>query len=163
MTSNNNITKVADLCDAHDSEVRILAPIFSDFGGNTSFNGIAVTVRCFEDNATLKALTQTAGNGRVLVVDGGASSRRALLGDMLGENMVKNGWSGAIIYGYIRDKAELAQLAIGVKALGAFPRRPEQKAEAIVGQAIEFAGQIINDGDHIYADADGVIILNLDN
>ncbi|SQI41897.1 Putative regulator of ribonuclease activity [Leminorella richardii] len=155
-----DIPKVADLCDAYRSTVKVLSPIFYDFGGKASFSGPAVTVKCFEDNTAVKALSLTEGHGRVLVVDGGGSPRCALLGDNLAMNLLNNGWLGAVIYGYIRDRAELAALPIGIKALGANPLRSAKEAPGVVGNPVEFAGQIIQNGDVIYADEDGIIILN---
>ncbi|WP_159564981.1 ribonuclease E activity regulator RraA [Budvicia diplopodorum] len=161
MNNKNNTLKVADLCDEHREQVRLFAPIFSDFGGKAAFSGQAKTIKCFEDNTSVKALSLTPGHGRILVVDGGGSAGCALLGDNLGANLAKNGWQGAIIYGFIRDKAELALLPIGVKALGSVPLGPVKLKEGIIGQPVEFAGQVINDGDRIFADEDGIIILNL--
>lgn len=161
MNNKNKITKVADLCDVYSAEVRVLAPIFSDFGGQACFNGPAATVKCFEDNTSVKELSLTPGNGRVMIVDGGGSDQCALLGDMLATNLINNGWKGAVIHGYIRDKAELAKLPVGIKALGSMPFRSTKKAPGIIGKPVEFAGQVIHDGDYIYADEDGIIILNL--
>ncbi len=161
MNNNNNLVKVADLCDEYREQIRMLSPIFNDFGGKKTFNGKAATIKCFEDNTSVKALSLTPGNGRILVIDGGGSARCALLGDNLGANLVNNGWQGAIIYGFIRDSAELALLPIGVKALGSVPMGPIKLKEGVLGQPLEFAGQTINDGDHIYADEDGIIILNI--
>ncbi|MBK5145441.1 ribonuclease E activity regulator RraA [Budviciaceae bacterium BWR-B9] len=160
MGNQHNVTKVADLCDACSDRVRVFAPLFTDFGGKTEFHGPVATVKCFEDNSLVKSLSLTPGNGRIMVVDGGGSARCALLGDNLATNLINNGWQGAIIYGYIRDKAELAQMSIGIKALGAIPLRSARKSEGTIGEPVEFAGQVIQEGDYIYADDDGIIILN---
>lgn len=121
-----------DLCDANRSNTsgsfRVLPPVFDDFGGVPKFCGPVVTVRCFEDNGLAKAAVNSSGmiqtpSGRtaaVLVIDGGGSLRRALLGGNLGASAVKNGWAGVVIDGCVRDVAELAELDIGIRALASF-------------------------------------------
>jgi len=152
--------KTTDLCDEHGDHARVLQPIFQDLGGRPDFVGPALTVRCFEDNSRIKELSQQPGEGRVLVVDGGGSDRCALLGDIIAEDLVKNGWAGALIYGQVRDKAVLTGLPLAIKALGVSPRKSVKRNEGQIGEPVTFAGQTIRSGDHLYADADGVIILD---
>ena len=92
-----------DLCDAYPELIQVVEPMFSNFGGRDSFGGEIVTVKCFEDNSLVKEQVEQPGKGKVMVVDGGASMRRALLGDMLAEKAAKNGWEGLVIYGCVRD------------------------------------------------------------
>lgn len=152
--------KTTDLCDEYGARALVLAPLFTDFGGQGDFAGPALTVKCFEDNSVIKELSQQPGNGRVLVVDGGASTRCALFGDVIAEDLVRNGWAGALIYGCVRDKAALRQMPIAIKAVGVSPRKSVKRNEGQVGVPVAFAGQTINDGDYLYADEDGVLILN---
>lgn len=152
--------KTTDLCDEHGDAAKVLEPLFSDFGGHSEMSGPAVTVKCFEDNTRIKALSLEPGEGRILVVDGGGSNRCALLGDMIALDLVKNGWAGALIYGYVRDKAVLRDLPIVIKALGVSPRKSVKRDEGQVGLPLTFAGQTIANGDRLYSDDDGVIILN---
>ena len=64
-----------------------------DYGGVSRFSGRVETVKCFENNPLVRQrLTSEDGTGKVLVVDGGGSTRRALMGDMLGAGAVKMGW-----------------------------------------------------------------------
>ena len=93
---------VCDLCDAHKDQVQVADPVFNDYGGKTAFGGAIETVKCHEDNSLVKELVATPGNGRVLVVDGGGSLRRSLLGDQLASNALQNNWAGLIIFGAIR-------------------------------------------------------------
>jgi len=152
--------KTTDLCDEHGDRVRVLQPIFQDLSGHCDFAGPALTVKCFEDNSRVKELSLQPGEGRVLVVDGGGSDRCALLGDIIAEDLVKNGWAGALVYGYVRDRAVLARLPLAIKALGTSPRKSVKRNEGQVGEGVTFAGQSIRTGDQLYADADGVIILD---
>ena len=69
-----------DLCDQYPDLVQVVEPMFSNFGGREYFSGEIVTVKCFEDNSCVKQLVDTQGQGRVMVVDGGGSMRRACLG-----------------------------------------------------------------------------------
>ena len=146
-----------DLCDAYPL-VRVLTAMFKNFGGRKSFGGQVVTVKCFEDNSRVKELLATEGKGKVLVVDGGGSLRCALLGDMIGESAVKYGWEGVIIYGCVRDVDALAQLDLGVQALAAMPLKSVRKGIGEVGLSLSFGGVIIENGEYIYADNNGVIV-----
>lgn len=147
-----------DLCDAHENVVAVLEPIFVNYGGRDAFGGEVVTVKCFEDNSLVKEQLATAGNGRVLVVDGGGSLRRALLGDMIAESAVKNGWSGVVIYGAIRDVDVIASLDLGVQALGAIPLKTEKRGIGDFNVPVRFAGVDIRPGNFLYADNNGIII-----
>ena len=70
-----------DLCDQYGDAVQVADPVFKHFGANTRFGGEVETIKCFEDNSKVAEMVKTPGNGRVLVVDGGASPRRSLLGE----------------------------------------------------------------------------------
>jgi regulator of ribonuclease activity A len=148
-----------DLFDEHEQIAQTLGSPLRGFGGRTSFSGAAVTVRCFEDNSLVKQLAGTPGVGKVLVVDGGASLRCALMGDMIAKDAVSNGWEGAVIYGAVRDVAELAALPLGIKALGATPRKSVRRGAGEQGVTVTFADVTISPGDRIFVDADGVIVL----
>lgn len=147
-----------DLLDAHPERARPLAPVFRDFGGKTTFRGVAVTVVAPEDNTLVRAALETEGRGRVLVVDGGGSLGCALLGGNLAALAAQNGWAGAIVFGCVRDVRELAAQPIGVKALAAFPRKSDKKGRGARDVAVTFAGQTIAPGDWVYADEDGVVV-----
>jgi len=147
-----------DLSDAHP-DAPVLAPIFRDFGGVTGFHGRVVTLKVYEDNALVRATLETPGAGRVLVVDGGGSLRCALVGGMLAELGRRNNWAGIVVYGCVRDVAELAAEAIGIKALAAHPRKSEKGLHTgHTGRVLEFAGARIAPDDWLYADADGVLV-----
>ena len=152
--------KTTDLCDDFGDKARVLTPLFQDLGARRDFTGEAVTVKCFEDNSRIKEVSAEPGVGKVLVVDGGASDRCALLGDIIAEDLVKNGWAGVLIYGYVRDRAVLEKLPIAIKALGVSPRKSVKRSEGQVGDCVTFGGQTIANGDRLYGDDDGVIILN---
>jgi len=148
----------ADLCDAYEGEVTVLEPMFAHFGGVSQFHGRVQTVKVFEDNVLVKAQLATPGEGRVLVVDGGGSLRCALLGDLLAQMAIDNGWVGVLVFGAIRDSGPISAMPIGVMALGSHPRKSVKKGAGDVGIALTFAGQTIHPGAWLYADDDGVIL-----
>jgi len=152
-----------DLCDAHkndtDGTFRVLPPVFRDFGKIVKFAGPVSTVKCFEDNSLVKAAVESAGQGRVLVVDGGASVRRALLGGNLGAAAAKNGWAGVVLDGAVRDVAELAKCEIGIRALCLMPLPTEKRNEGQRGVPVQVQGVWVRPGDWLYADADGIVVM----
>jgi regulator of ribonuclease activity A len=147
-----------DIADDFPDLVQAVQLQFADYGAISRFAGAAVTVKCFEDNSLVKSLVDTAGEGRVIVVDGGGSLRHALLGDMLAEKAAANGWSGLVINGAVRDVEQIAVTQLGVKALGATPLKTEKLGQGQQDVEIEIGGVNINSGDWIYADNNGVLV-----
>lgn len=147
-----------DLCDDHGDAVKVLELPLRHYGGDQNFHGEVVTIKCFEDNSLVADTVKTPGHGRVLVVDGGASTRRSLLGDNLARAACDNGWAGIVINGYLRDVEEIAPMPIGVMALGSVPRKTEKRGEGQSGLAVEFGNCRIEPGQHLYADLTGVIL-----
>jgi regulator of ribonuclease activity A len=150
--------KTADLCDQFENEVEICDPLFRDFGGRSAFAGRIATIKCFEDNSLVRTLVGEAGDGRVLVIDAGGSTRRAVLGDLLAQKAAQNGWSGVLVYGCIRDSAEIGGMQLGVKALAMHPLKTDKRGEGQRDIAVRFAGVVFRPGDWLYADQDGVIV-----
>jgi len=150
--------KTADLFDQFGDRVQVCDPIFRDFGGQQRFSGPLVTVKCFEDNSLVKVALAEPGQGRVLVVDAGGSLRCAMLGDLLAANAVENGWSGVVLFGCVRDAAEIRRMALGVKALATNPRKSEKRGEGQRGIPVAFAGVCFRPGDQIYCDEDGILV-----
>ncbi len=153
-----------DLCDAHrndaSGEFRVLPPVFRAFGGKSRFAGAVVTLRCFEDNARVKAALDLPGEGRVLVVDGGASLRYALVGGNIGAAAARNGWAGVLVNGCVRDVAELAALPIGILALASMPMPPAKRGEGAQDVPVMVQGHWVRPGDWLVADEDGVVVLS---
>lgn len=148
-----------DLCDEHPEKVSVVRGLqWRSFGGRAAFGGEIVTVKCFEDNSRVKGqLTGVDGTGKVLVVDGGGSLRNALIGDMIAEKAVSNGWEGVILHGACRDVDELAKLDFGVMALGCVPIKSVRRDEGQLNIDIEFGGVVFTPGHYVYADNNGVI------
>lgn len=147
-----------DLCDAHPQQVQVCELAFNAYGQLKQFAGQIETVKCFEDNSLVKELLARDGAGKVLVVDGGGSMRRALLGDQVAADAVKNQWAGLVIYGCVRDVDEIDGLPLGVKALGSVPVKTEKRGVGQVNIPLRFGGVLFTPGDFLYADRNGVII-----
>ena len=147
-----------DLCDAYPGLVRVVEPLFNNYGGKASFGGEVVTVKCYEDNSVVKETASTPGHGKVMVVDGGGSLRRALLGDLIAEDAVKNGWEGFIIYGCIRDVDAIRKMNIGVKALNTIPLKTEKRGAGELNVPLAFGGVTFHPGEFVYADNNGIVV-----
>ncbi len=150
-----------DLCDAHktDDTLRVLPPVFHSYGGRMRFRGPVATVKCFEDNTPVKAAVESPGHGRVLVVDGGGSLRRALIGGNLAAAAAANGWAGVVVDGCVRDKTELAACDLGIRALGLVPVPPVRRGEGQADLAVTIQGVPVRPGDWLYADEDGIVVM----
>lgn len=160
-----------DLCDLYKNDgsgaFRVLPPVFRDFGAVSTFAGPVVTVKCFEDNSLVKAAVDSPGTmvtadglvAQVLVVDGGGSLRRALLGGNLAKAAARNGWAGVVIDGCVRDVAELGQEPVGIRALAAMPLPTEKRQQGEAGIPVQVQGVWVRPGDWLYADADGMVVL----
>jgi regulator of ribonuclease activity A len=152
------MTHTADICDALDDQARVARSIFQNYGGKPVFNGVISTVKCFEDNSLVRDAVAEPGNNRVLVIDGRASMRCALLGDLLAAKAVENGWQGVIVNGCIRDSGAIAEMQLGVKALGTHPRKTVKLGAGQRDVTVEFAGEVFEPGKYVYADSDGIVI-----
>ncbi len=147
-----------DLCDDNPNSISVLEPIFASYGGRDSFCGEIVTIKCFEDNSLVKDNASKPGGGKVLVIDGGGSLRRALLGDLVATNASDNKWEGIIIYGCVRDVEVLADIDIGIQAIGSIPLKTEKRGIGDLNIPLKFGGVSIIPGEYIYADTNGVIV-----
>lgn len=148
----------ADLYDERGEELESIALQFQDLGGHSHFSGPARTIRCFEDNALVKTVLGTPGDGAVLFVDGHGSLRTALMGDMIAEEAARNGWAGVIINGAVRDRLALAKLPLGVKALGSNPKKSSKTGIGEVDVQLVIDGVRIQPGVMVYCDPDGVLV-----
>jgi len=159
MTTKTYMT--TDLSDAHP-EAQVAEPIFADYGGVLNFHGPIRTLKVFEDNTAVRTALESPGEGHVLVIDGGGSTRCALVGGLLGVLGVKNNWAGIVVYGCIRDSEELSALDLGIKAIGAHPRKSEKGLHsAQADKTLTFANVTFKPGAWLYADADGIVVADV--
>jgi len=155
--------QTADLCDLAEPQiragmVRVVAPMFHSYGGRRAFHGPLTTLKLHEDNSLVRKALESAGNGQVLVVDGGGSLRCALVGDQLARLGVGNGWAGIVVYGCIRDSRAIAEMDIGVLALATHPQKSVKKGAGDADIPVTFGGVTFIPGEHLYADEDGIVV-----
>jgi regulator of ribonuclease activity A len=150
----------ADLVDQLGEDVRSCDLQLRQLGGVPRFAGPLRTVRCRNDNALVKQVLSTPGDGGVLVVDGGGSLASALVGDLIAGLGVDNGWSGLVVHGVVRDAVALAGLPIGIKALGTNPRKSRKAAEGEVDAVVGFGGVVFTPGEWVFSDEDGILVLS---
>jgi regulator of ribonuclease activity A len=152
-----------DLCDAHQPDhsgaFRVLPPVFRDFGGRDRFSGPVATLRCLEDNSSVRSAVAQPGLGRVLVVDGGGSLRRALVGGKLAGIAAANGWAGIVVDGCVRDIDELRACDIGIRALALMPLATDKRSEGQAGLPVQIQGVWVRPGDRLFADRDGIVVI----
>lgn len=152
-----------DLCDAHkscvDGSFRVLPPVFRDYGQRREFAGVISTVKCFEDNSFVKTALAEPGLGRVLVVAGGGSLKRALVGGNIAAAAAKNGWAGVVVDGCVRDSAELSCCDLGLRALALMPLPTERREVGERDVAVTIQGVRILPGEWLVADADGIVVM----
>lgn len=157
----------ADLCDKYFPDLQVANPGLHHYSRQRLFNGPITTVQVDEDSGLVKAVIAEPGEGRVLIIDGGGSMRRALTGEKMAGLAHANGWAGLVFNGCIRDADEVADLDIGILALGTCPVRPAQTGAGLRDIAVQFNGVRFTTGSYLYADGDGMIIservLNLDD
>lgn len=149
---------VCDLCDAHEDRIQVAESIFRNYGGRLTFGGQIVTISCHEDNSLVREAVASDGDGKVLIVDGGGSLQRSLLGDQLASKAKENGWQGIIVHGAIRDIEVIADIDLGVKALNVIPLKTEKRGLGELDVPVRFAGVTFNPGDYVYADVNGLIV-----
>ena len=152
------IPATADLCDAHPDKVKVCHIPFRSFGQVAAFCGPIRTLSVLDDNALVRQALERPGQGAVLVVNGGGSLKRALVGDNLATLAINNGWAGIVVHGAIRDSGVINTMKIGVKAVGTVPLRADRDAIGEIDIPTAFGGVIFTPGDWLYADADGVIV-----
>jgi regulator of ribonuclease activity A len=149
----------ADLVDDIGPDVRSCDIQFRQFGARTQFAGPISTVRCDQDNALLKSVLSTPGEGGVLVIDGGGSLHTALVGDVIAELARSNGWSGLVVHGAIRDASALRGIDLGIKALGTNPRKSTKTGAGDRDVTVSFGGVTFVPGDIAYSDDDGIVVV----
>ncbi|MBE1536941.1 ribonuclease E activity regulator RraA [Actinomadura algeriensis] len=148
----------ADLYDEHGDALQSCSLQFRQYGRRLAFHGLVATVSCHEDNALLKNVLSEPGDGRVLVVDGQGSLDAALMGDQIAELAARNGWSGVIINGAVRDTAVLPTIDLGIKALGSNPRKSRKKGTGERDVPLTFGGVTFRPGDEVFSDEDGILM-----
>ncbi len=146
------------LCDIYLDQVDVVEPMFSNFGGRASFAGQISTVKCFEDNALIREALEQDGSGRVLLIDGGGSLRKALIDAELAALAEENEWEGVVVYGCVREVDELEDMNLGIQALASIPVGAGQQGVGENDVPVNFGGVTFLPEDYLYADSTGIIL-----
>ncbi|MBF4425034.1 ribonuclease E activity regulator RraA [Vibrio anguillarum] len=146
------------LCDIYLDQVDVVEPMFSNFGGSASFAGQLTTIKCFEDNGLIREVLEQDGLGRVLLIDGGGSLRRALIDAELAALAEENEWEGIVVYGCVREVDELEEMSIGIQALASIPVGASNQGIGEVDVPVNFGGVTFLPEDYLYADNTGIIL-----
>lgn len=148
----------SDLCDFFADVVDVLEPMFINFGGRHTFGGRIKTVKCFENNELIREILSQDGTDQVLLIDGGGSTRRALIDIELAELALDNNWNGIIVFGAVRHVDELEEIDLGIQAIASIPVAADSEGAGEDGIGVNFAGVSFFDGDFIYADSTGIVL-----
>jgi regulator of ribonuclease activity A len=153
------ILRSGDLYDRYAADAQVLEPLLRNYGGASRFFGRVETLRVFEDNVLVRRMLEQPGRGRVLVIDGGGSVRRAISGDAHARLALDNKWSGVVVYGAIRGSRGVGSVPVGMLALATQPIPARKEGTGCAGDPITFGGVIFTPGTFLFADIDGVIVL----
>ncbi|MGF1752602.1 ribonuclease E activity regulator RraA [Vibrio makurazakiensis] len=146
------------LCDIYLDQVDVVEPMFSNFGGSASFAGQLTTLKCFEDNALIRSVLEQDGIGRVLLIDGGGSLRKALIDAEIATLAEENEWEGIVVYGCVREVDEIEDMSIGIQALASIPVGASQQGVGEQDVPVNFGGVTFLPEDYLYADNTGIIL-----
>lgn len=148
----------SELCDLYPDMIDVVEPMFIHYGGRDSFGGQLVVIKCFEDKGLIEEVVQQPGAGKVLLIDGGGSLRRALIDINIAETALDNDWEGIVCFGAVRDVDALDELEMGILAVGAIPVGAPSEGIGESDIAVNFGGVTFLPEDHIYTDSTGIII-----
>lgn len=148
----------SELCDLYADMIDVVEPLFSNYGGRHSFGGQVRTIKCFEDNGLIRKVLAESGIGKVLLIDGGGSTRRALIDADTAALAASQGWEGIVCYGSVRDVDALEDFDIGIQAMNSIPVGADDKGFGELDVPVNFAGVTFLPDDHLYADNTGIIL-----
>ena len=148
----------ADIWDEHSELLTCVHPIFNHFGNKKVFSGKITTLKLFEDNSLVRKQLESDGKGKVLVIDGGASLRCALIGDQIATLAIQNNWEGIIVNGCIRDSQVINSMNIGIKALNTSPVKSIKRNIGEIDIPVKFGGVTFISDYYIYVDSDGILL-----
>lgn len=125
--------------------------------------GPALTVKTRPgDNLMVHKAIDIAEPGDVIVVDGGGDLTNSLIGELMSAHAQIRGIAGMVIYGAIRDYDTLHRGTFPVYAAGVTHRGPYKDGPGEINVAIAIAGMVIEPGDLIVGDGDGIVSVPYD-
>jgi regulator of RNase E activity RraA len=122
--------------------------------------GTALTVKTRAgDNLAIHAALKIARAGDIIVVDGGGDISQALIGEIILTHAQSLGVAGFIIDGAIRDVGAIRASDLPCYARGVTHRGPYKFGPGAVNVSVSIGGLVINPGDLIVGDEDGIVAL----
>lgn len=130
--------------------------------GRGQLLGTAFTVRVAQgDNLMFHAAMDMARSGDVIMIDAGGFEDRAIFGELMATYCKTRGIKGIVCDGAIRDRGALSQMEdFPVYAKAATPNGPYKNGPGEIGFPVVIGGKVVNPGDIIIGDEDGVLILD---
>lgn len=122
--------------------------------------GSAVTVHCpAGDNLMVHRALQLGEPGDVLVVDTGGTYDATVIGRNMSLFAHRVGFVGAVIDGSIRDRSGIMAIPFPVFCVGIVPRSAVKQSMGSVNVPVSCAGVVVNPGDVVVGDEDGVVVV----
>lgn len=149
-------TAISDATGGHTNVASSIKPLADHF----KIAGRALTVRLpdGENGAVLEAISK-ASKGDILVIDCKSNTNRAVAGDFVMQLAQGVGVQGFVVDGVIRDLAATREIDFPVFALGTTVAAGNKHGGGAVGVPVSVGGVVVEQGDYIIGDIDGVIVV----
>ncbi len=136
-----------------DPEIRPLVP-------GTKIAGPAFTVKCYPGSIiTVHKALYEVPPGHVLVIDGEADIRGALMGEVMARAALAKGVTGVVVDGAVRDIGGIRKLGLPVFARAINPRVGTNRRIGLTNSTISCGGIVVSPGDYIAADDEGIVMV----
>ncbi len=150
---------VANLGDALDRLNIVDGGISPIWNGAKAVGSALPVLTVAGDNKAVIAALDLIREDDILVINAFGYEGRAIMGDNLAQRFDVFGAVGAVVDGYVRDRDIIAELGFPVFARGLTPAGPWKNGPGVIGEPVAVGGVVVNPGDIVAADADGVIVI----
>ena len=149
-------TAISDATGGHTNVAGAIKPHADHY----KIAGRALTVRLpdGENGAVLEAISKAA-KGDILVIDAKGNTNRAVAGDFVMQLAQGVGVQGFVVDGVIRDIAAARSINFPVFSLGTTVAAGSKHGGGTVGVPVSIGGVVVQTGDLIIGDVDGVIVV----